>query len=167
MKSEYLRVGVISSAHGIKGEVNVFPTCDDPERFKQLEFVFTDEGKNTLTIENVKFFKNMVIIKFKEIPDRNAAERFRNKDIFVDRAHAQKLAENEYFISDILGAEVVTDEGETLGTLTDVLQTGANDVYEIELKNGKKVYFPVIKECVLDIDTDNCKVTVHVMPGLM
>lgn len=167
MKSKYLRVGVITSAHGIKGEVNVFCTSDDPKRFEKIDQVFIDDGKRALTVEGIKYFKNMTIIKFKEIPDRTEAEKYKSKDLLVDREHAEQLEEGEYFICDIIGAEVITDEGETLGTLIDVLQTGANDVYEVKMKNGKTVLLPKIDECVLNVDTDNCKVTVHMMPGLL
>ena len=136
-----LRVGVITSTHGVRGEVKVFPTTDDAKRFKKLKTVILDTGKGqtTLEIEQVKFFKNMVILKFKEYNDINQIEKYRKCPLLVTREHAVKLKKNEYFIADLIGLQVVTDEGELLGELTDVLETGANDVYQVTDKNGKLV----------------------------
>ena len=168
MKTEYFRVGVITSPHGVKGELSVFPTCDDSKRFEEIETVDVGEGGKTLTIEGVKYFKNTVILKFKEITDRNAAETYRSKELYVDRDHAVPLEEGEYYISDILGANVKSDEGEDLGVLTDVLETGANLCFEVQLKaTGKKVLFPKIDQCVLKVDPENNEILVHVIPGLI
>jgi 16S rRNA processing protein RimM len=168
VKTEFFRVGVISSAHGIKGELNVFPTCEDPSRFKKLKTVYLGEGGTVLTVESVKFFKNMVILKVKEIPDRTEAEKYRNKELYVDRANAVPLKEGEYYISDILGSTVITDEGEELGTLVNVMQTGANDVFEVQLKNDKKtVLLPKIDDCVLKVDAEKGEILVHMMKGLL
>ncbi|MBT9775814.1 16S rRNA processing protein RimM [Clostridium sp. MCC353] len=163
-----LRVGVISSTHGIKGEVKVFPTTDDPSRFKQLKKVILDTGKETLDleIEYVKFFKNMVILKFKGYDNINDIEKYRGKDLLVTRDNAVKLEENENFIVDLIGIKVVTDEGQELGTLTDVLITGANDVYEVDT-GSKKVLLPAIPSCILDVDLDKQTMRVHVLDGLL
>lgn len=165
----YLRVGVISSTHGIKGEVKVFPTTDDPNRFKLLKEVHLDTGKETLTleIEGVKFFKQMVILKFKGIDNINDIEKYRGKDLLITRDNAVKLEKDEYFIYDLIGSEVITDEGNRLGELTEILATGANDVYVVRMENGKDVLLPSIKQCILDIDTENKKILVHVMKGLL
>ncbi len=168
LKTEYFRIGVITSPHGIKGELSVFPTCDDPKRFEELETVYLGEGGKSLTIEGVKYFKNTVILKFKEITDRNAAENYRSKELYVDREHAVPLEEGEYYISDILGSKVISDEGEDLGILTDVLETGANLCFEVQLKaTGKKVLFPKIDQCVLKVDAEKSEILVHVIPGLI
>ncbi len=168
MKTEYFRIGVITTAHGIMGEVNIFPTCEDPKRFEELEVAYLDEKKTPLTVESVKYFKNTVIVKFKEIPDRTAAETYRNKELYVDRAHAVPLEEGEYYISDILGAKVYEEDGKLLGTLLNVFQTGANDVYEVELEGQKKtVYLPKIDECVKQVDAENGRIVVHLMKGLL
>ncbi|MBS6644745.1 MAG: 16S rRNA processing protein RimM [Clostridiaceae bacterium] len=163
-----LRVGVISSTHGVRGEVKVFPTTDDPGRFKQLKKVILDTGKETLDleIEHVKFFKNMVILKFKGYDNINDIEKYRGKDLLVTRDNAVKLEENENFIVDLIGIKVVTDEGQELGTLTDVLLTGANDVYEVDT-GSRKVLLPAIPSCILDVDLDKQTMLVHVLDGLL
>ena len=163
-----LRVGVISSTHGVRGEVKVFPTTDDPQRFKKLKKVILDTGKETLDleIESVKFFKNMVILKFKGYDNINDIEKYKGRDILIPRDQAVKLEPNENFIVDILGLKVVTDEGGELGTLTDVLQTGANDVYEVD--NGeKKILLPAIPSCILNVDLEKQLILVHVLDGLL
>ena len=115
-----LRVGVISSTHGVRGEVKVYPTTDDVNRFKKLKTVILDTGREqmTLSIENVKFFKNMVILKFKEFNNINEIEKYKGKDLLIRRDQAVKLAPNENFITDLIGLKVVTDEGKEFGTLT-------------------------------------------------
>jgi 16S rRNA processing protein RimM len=164
----YLRVGVISSTHGIKGEVKVFPTTDDVNRFKELKTVFLDTGKELLPmeIEGVKFFKQMAILKFKGIDDINDVEKYRGKDLLVDRENAVKLEEGEYFIFDLIHSEVITDEGEKLGSLAEIISTGANDVYVVKTDDGKEILIPSIKECVLDVDVEHKKITVHLLNGL-
>ena len=165
----YLRVGVISSTHGIGGEVKVFPTTDDSQRFKKLKQVLLDTGKEylELEVERVRFFKQMVIVKFKGYNNINDIEKYKGKDLLVTRENAVPLEENEYFIYDIIGAQVETEEGKLLGELTEVLTTGANDVYVVKLPDGKEVLLPVIEDCVKEIDTENKKVVVHLMPGLL
>lgn len=164
-----LRVGVISSTHGVRGEVKVFPTTDDVNRFKQLKEVILDTGKEqkTLEIEQVKFFKNMVILKFKGYDNINDIELYKGKDLLVTRDNAISLEPNENFIVDLIGLSVVTDEGEPFGTLTDVLVTGANDVYVVETPDGREVLFPAIPSCVLDVDLEKAVVTVHILDGLL
>lgn len=166
---QMLRVGVITSTHGIRGEVKVFPTTDDVMRFKKLKEVILDTGKEQkpLEIEHVKFFKNMVILKFKGFDNINDIEIYKGKDLLVTRENAVELGPDENFIADLIGLSVVTDEGEELGTLKDVMQTGANDVYVVERKDGKEVLLPAIKQCILDVDLEAEKITVHVMEGLL
>ncbi len=166
---DYLRVGVIASTHGIKGEVKVFPTTDDMERFKYLKQVFLDTKKEykELEITGVKFFKQWAILKFKGIDNINDIEKYKGCDLLVTRENAVKLQEDEFFICDILDSVVVTDEGEELGVLTDVLSTGANDVYVVTTKEKKEILLPSIKECIIDVDVENKKILVHLMPGLI
>lgn len=166
---QYLRVGVISSTHGIRGEVKVFPTTDEVNRFNDLKKVFIDTGKELIPLEvaGVKFFKQMVILKFKEIDDINDIEKYRGKDLLIDRADAVKLEENEYFIYDLIDSEVVTDDGKQLGILTEIMTTGANDVYVVKTPEGKEILLPSIKECILDVNLDSKKITVHLMDGLV
>lgn len=164
-----LRVGVISSTHGVRGEVKVFPTTDDAARFKKLREVILDTGKEQkiLEIEQVKFFKNMVILKFKGYDTINDIEIYKGHDLLVTRDQAVELAPNENFIVDLIGLSVVTDEGEAFGTLTDVLQTGANDVYVVTTPEGKEVLFPAIPSCILDVNLETSTVKVHVLDGLL
>ncbi len=164
---DLLQVGVISTTHGIRGEVKVFPTTDDAERFKKLKQVILDTGKEQLELEitQVKFFKNLVILKFKGIDNINDVEQYKGKGLFVTREHAVKLKANEYFIADLIGLNVVTDEGEEIGTLGDVLQTGANDVYVIE-KGPEELLIPAIKECILEVNLEAKRMKVHLLDGL-
>lgn len=164
-----LRVGVITSTHGVRGEVKVFPTTDDANRFKKLKTVILDTGREqlTLNIESVKFFKNMVILKFKEFNDINEIEKYKGKDLLIRRDQAVKLEPDENFIVDLIGLKVITDEGEAFGTVKDVLQTGANDVYVIEHVSGREYLFPAIKQCILNVDLDAGEMKVHIMDGLL
>ncbi len=166
---QFLRVGVISSTHGIRGEVKVYPTTDDPGRFLDLDEVILDTGREhkILEIEGVKFFKNQVILKFKGYDNINDIEKYLKKDLLVDREHAVELGENENFIADLIDMEVVTDEGKVLGTLTDVIETGANDVYAVKTPEGKEILLPAIRDCILDVNVDEKRMTVHVMEGLL
>lgn len=164
-----LRVGVITSTHGVRGEVKVFPTTDDAGRFKKLKEVLLDTGKELkpMKIEQVKFFKNMVILKFQGFDNINDIEIYKGKDLLVTRDNAVKLGPDENFIVDLIGLTAVTDEGEELGTLTDVIQTGANDVYEVTMDQGKTLLLPAIKQCILNVDLEAGRVLVHMMDGLM
>lgn len=165
---DLFQVGIISSTHGIAGEVKVFPTTDDVNRFKKLKEVLLDTGKEKLELHVVqcKFFKQMVILKFKEFNNINDVERFRGKSLYVTRKNAVKLQKDEYFIADMIGMVVVSDEGEELGALDDVLQTGANDVYVVKSAEGTELLIPAIKDCILDVDMKKEKMLVHLLPGL-
>ncbi|CUX66873.1 MULTISPECIES: ribosome maturation factor RimM [Clostridia] len=164
-----LRVGVISSTHGVRGEVKVYPTTDDVNRFKSLKNVILDNGREhmDLEIQGVKFFKNMVILKFKGFDSIDDIEKYKGKDLLITRDQAVELGPDENFIVDLIGLRVITDNGEEFGTLTDVIKTGANDVYEVKTAEGKEVLFPAIKECVLNVDLTEGIVTVHIMDGLL
>ena len=165
---DLLQVGVITSTHGVRGEVKVFPTTDDPARFKKLKNVVLDTGKEMIDREvaGVKFFKNMVIVKFKGIDNINDVEKYRQKSLYVTRENAVKLKKNEYFIADLIGLAAKSDEGEDLGILSDVLQTGANDVYVLSKEGSDDILLPAIRECVKEVDLDNGEITVHLLPGL-
>lgn len=166
---QFLRVGVISSTHGVKGEVKVFPTTDDPARFKALKTVLLDTGKEhkALEITGVKFFKNKVILKFKGFDNISDIEKYKGMDLLIPREDAVPLEENENFIADLIDMTVVTDRGETLVTLVDVLETGANDVYVIETEGKKEILLPAIKDCILDVNVEEKHMLVHVLEGLL
>ena len=166
---QLLQVGVISSTHGVRGEVKVFPTTDDVKRFKKLKKVILDTGKEQLPleIEGVKFFKQFVILKFRGIDNINDIEKYKGKRLLVDREHAVKSKKDEYFIADMIGMDVFTEDGELFGALKDVMETGANDVYIIEMSDGKEVLVPAIKQCILDVDIENRKMVIHLLEGLV
>ncbi len=166
---DLFQVGTISSTHGVRGEVKVYPTTDDVRRFKKLKEVLLDTGKEMLTleVESVKFFKQFAILKFKGIDTLNDVEKYRMKNLFVTRANAVKLQKDEYFIADLIGLKVFTEEREYFGELTDVIQTGANDVYVVTMADGKEVLMPAIKECILSVDMEAGEIKVHVMDGLL
>lgn len=166
---DLLQVGVISSTHGIKGEVKVFPTTDDAKRFNELKEVFLDTGreKRPLEIEGVKFFKQFVILKFKGIDNINDIEKYKGKSLYIAREHAVELKEDEYFVADLVDMEVILEDGSHFGILTDVMKTGANDVYCIQTKQHGEVLIPAIKECIRKVDIDEKKMTIHLMEGLI
>ena len=165
---QLLRVGVISSTHGVRGEVKVYPTTVDVNRFKKLKKVVLDTDREYIDLEisGVKFFKNMVILKFKGIDNINDIEKYKGKDLLVHREDAVALEENENYVADLIDLKVVTDEGEVLGYLTEVMETGANDVYVVETEDGRELLLPAIRDCILDVDLDEEVMTVHIMPGL-
>ena len=147
---DLLRVGVISSAHGIKGEVNVFPTTDEPEMFAHWKTLRLVEKKQSrlIHVRGAKYFKNMVILSIEEIADRNQAELLRQAELYITRDQAAPCGENENFITDLIGLSVI-------------------DENEIELLDGRKVLFPAIPSCILDVDLEKGIMTVHVMAGLI
>ena len=169
MAETLLRVGIITSTHGIKGEVKIFPTTDNPDRFKKVkEVLISDKGvEKVLAIESAKVFKQYAIVKFKEINSIEEAQLYRQKELYVKREHAQRLLKDEYYIADLIGMEVILEDNTMFGILKDVLETGANDVYIIETTDGKEVLFPAIKECILNIDVNVKKMTVHILEGLL
>ena len=165
------QVGVITSPHGVMGEVNVFPTTDDAKRFRRLKEIILVQGKTEkiVEIENVKFFKQMVILKLKGYDDRDAVEKLRQCSLFVPREKAVRLQRDEYFIADLIGLKVLDGDAndEELGTIEDVMQTGANDVYEIRMKDGRELLLPAIKQCILAVDVEAGFIRVHVLEGLL
>lgn len=166
---DLLQVGIITSTHGVRGEVKVYPTTDDPRRFRRLKEVVLDTGKEkrNLEIEGVKFFKQFVILKFKGLDNINDIEKYRQKSLYVTRKNAVRLQKDEYFIADLIGLRVQDEDGKELGTVKDVIETGANDVYEVEMADGKSLLLPAIKQCILNVDVENGTMQVHVLEGLL
>lgn len=164
-----LQVGIITATHGLKGEVKVYPTTDDPGRFRRLKKVILDNGKVSvdLEIESVKYFKQFVILKFKGLDDIEQVEKYRKASLYVTRDNAVRLKKDEFFIADLIDMKVVNEDGSPLGTLRDVITTGANDVYEVALDEGGTVLIPAIKECILDVDMENAVMRVHLLEGLL
>lgn len=165
---DFLQVGVITTTHGIRGEVKVFPTTDDVNRFKQLKQVLADTGKEKvlLEVEGCKFFKQFVILKFKGIDNINDVEQYKKCPLLVTREDAVPLEEDEYFVADLIGLKILTETGIEIGILKDVISTGANDVYAVELPDGGEILLPAIKECIMDVDMESGEMIVHLMKGL-
>ena len=172
-----LQVGAVTSTHGFagqsmcgsNGEVKVFPTTDDPKRFKKLKQVLLDTGKDMLPleVEHVKFFKNMVILKFKGYDRIEDIMGFKGKNLYVTRENAVRLKKDEYFIADLIGMKVYTEDEAYLGELTEVITTGANDVYTVRMENGKDVLIPAIGQCILNVDVEHETMQVHLLEGLL
>lgn len=166
---DLLQVGIITSTHGVRGEVKVYSTTDDPRRFRRLKEVVLDTGREKLNleIEGVKFFKQFVILKFKGLDNINDIEKYRQKSLYVTRKNAVRLQRDEYFIADLIGLKVQDEDGTELGTVKDVIETGANDVYEVEMADGRSLLLPAIKQCILNVDVENGMMQVHVLEGLL
>lgn len=166
---EYLRVGVISNTHGLRGEVKVFPTTDDIKRFDYLKEAVIDTGKEYLPVNviSTKYFKNMVILKFEEFDNIDLVMPYKGMDLLVTRENAIPLKEGEHFVADLLGCVVITDDGHTLGKLVDVIKTGANGVYVVKMNDGREVLLPDIPDCVLNKDVQSKTIKVHMMKGLL
>lgn len=166
---DFFQVGVITSTHGIKGEVKVFPTTDDPRRFKRLKEVILDTGKERLTleVEGAKFFKQFVILKFKGLDNINDVEKYRRASLLVTRKNAVRLEKDEYFVADLIGLEVRDEDGGKIGRLQDVIETGANDVYDIDLDDGRKLLLPAIRQCVMEVDVEAGFIRIHILEGLL
>ena len=167
---DIFRIGVITDTHGIRGEVKVYPTTDDPDRIGDIPEVILlepDGKKQTLKIERARRAKDRVIVKFAGIDDINDIEKYKKCELYVTRENAIPLEEGEFYISDLIGLTVCEEDGQTVGTLTDVLQTGANDVYEVTPEGSQKpILIPAIKQCILDTDIKKGIMTVRLLPGL-
>ncbi len=166
---DLLRIGVITTTHGLRGEVKVFPTTDDVRRFDDCDEVILIKNQEyiPLHVERVKYFKNLVIVKFKEFNHINEVELFRKCDIMVTREHAVPLEEGEYFFCDMIGAKVSEEDGTPVGIVKDILETGANNVFVIGTEDGREVLFPSIPECIRSIDVEKKEIVAYIMPGLM
>ncbi len=164
-----LEIGQIVNTFGIKGMVKVKPFTDDIRRFDELKTVYVEKNSNQTEyeIEEVKYHKGMVLIKFKGIDKVEQAEMLRNSYLTVSRDSVEKLEEGRYYIVDLLGLEVYTDEQILLGTLEDIFNTGSNDIYVVKDKQGKQILLPAIQDVVKQIDIENKKIIVHLLPGLI
>lgn len=166
---ENLEIGQIVNTFGIKGFVKVNPFVDDISRFDDLKKVYIKKQKTIkeFEVEEVKYHKNMVLVKFKGIDKVEEAETLRNSYLEVDRENAIDLQEGEYFIADLLGLDVITDEGNTLGKLEDIFNTGSNDIYVVKDELGKQILLPAISEVIKEINLEEKKILVHLLEGLI
>lgn len=164
-----LEIGQIVNTFGIKGMVKVKPFTDDIRRFDELKTVYVEKNskQTEYEIEEVKYHKDMVLIKFKGIDKVEQAEMLRNSYLTISRDSVEKLEEGRYYIVDLLGLEVYTDEQVLLGTLEDIFNTGSNDIYVVKDKQGKQILLPAIQDVIKQIDIENKKIIVHILPGLI
>ena len=165
---EYFEVGKIVNTYGIKGFVKVVPYTDDITRFEKLKNVYIDFKGNLIlmTIDEVSYSKGNVLLKFKEAPDINMVEKYKNSFIKIPRKDAVKLPKDSYFVADLIGLEVYTEEGRLLGKLDDIFKTGSNDVYVVKSEDGKQTLLPAIKDVIKNIDFENKKIIVNLLKGL-
>ena len=166
---KYLEIGQIVNTNGLKGILKIKPLTDDITRFEDLEAVYIEKAKELIkyNIQEVKYNKNMVLLKLEGIDDISEAEKYKNCYIKINREDALKLEENSYFVVDIIGLEVYTEEEELLGKVIEVFSTGSNDVYTIKNSEGKEILLPAISEVIKNVDIPNKKIVVHLMEGLI
>ena len=167
--TNYLEIGQIVNTFGIKGMVKVKPFTDNIERFNNLEKIYikNKSGQTEYKIQEVKYHKNMVLIKFEGIENPEQADLLRNSYLIVDRETEEPLEAGRYYIVDMIGLDVFTDDNEYLGKLEDIYNTGSNDIYVVKNELGKQVLLPAIEDVIKNIDMDNKKVIVHLIPGLV
>lgn len=164
----YFVVGNIVNTQGIKGEVRVMPTVDDVARFKLLDHIFVDRKGNIkeYEVENVRFHKQFVLLKLKGVDDMNTAETLKGTVVKITEDMAVPCEEDEYYIKDLYDMKVVTIDGEELGVISDVIFTGANDVYAVKNTSGNEILIPAIKDCIISVDVENNLMTVKLLEGL-
>ena len=167
--TKYLEIGQIVNTFGIKGMVKIKPFTDNIKRFDKLKKVYIENknGRKEYEIEELKYHKEMVLIKFKGIEAPEDANLLRESYLMVNRADEEPLEEGTYYIVDMIGLEVETEEGEKLGNLVDIFNTGSNDIYVVKNELGKQILLPAIKDVIKKIDMEKRKMTVHLIPGLM
>ncbi|MCG7382590.1 ribosome maturation factor RimM [Paenibacillus sp. ACRRY] len=169
--AEFMNVGKIVNTHGIRGELKIMPLTDFPEvRFaKNAElYLFTSDNHPILVhVESARLHKNMYIVRLKEYGNINEVEKFKGGIAKVSKENLAELEENEYYFHQIVGCTVVTEEGENLGTISEILTPGANDVWVVKTAAGKEILLPVIDDVVLDVDVNEKLVKVHLMEGLL
>lgn len=159
---EFIEIGQIVNTHGIKGEVKLNPWTDDIEDLLDLE-VFYDKGGNPLEVQSSRIHKNTLIIKFRTLTTMNDAEKMKGKTLYTEKT---PLPEGRYYIKDLIGLDAI-ENGEKLGNLTDVFNTGANDIYEVKTPEGKFIYLPVIDGVIGDVDLDKGTIEVTIPDGLL
>lgn len=164
--NEYIKVGKIVSTHGVRGCIKCVPLTDYLKRFDELEYVYTEKDNVKREIKNVRYGNSMVYIVLENIDDMITAESFKDTFISIKEDQLRELPKNSYYVFDLEGMEVYSTEGEYLGKIIDVYQTGANDVYEIT-DNNKTFLIPAIKEVVKDVNVKDKKMIINVIEGLL
>lgn len=161
--NELIKIGKIVSPHGIKGQIKVY-NYSRRDRFEDISEIFID--KKSFSVEDITYVKNMVILKIHGVDDRNTAEALRGQDVFMDEKHLDELKDDEYLIRDLIGLDVFKEGSTSIGKITDVLQYGPSDTYEIKMNNGKMAYIPAVKEFIKDVNLEK-GITIETIPGLM
>lgn len=169
MKTDYFRIGKISTTHGLEGNLKVHPTMDDPREILHIESLFfqTKEGYEEKLLDSIRLQKNEIVIKLHGIDDIETARRLIGTEVYIKREQYVELSKDEYYIPDLIGLQVLTDEGKFLGIINDVIATGANDVYSVKREEGTDVLIPAIHECILSVDIEEGTMKVHLLPGLL
>lgn len=162
---EKYKIGKIVNAVGLKGEVKVYNYSDYKERFAEIDTIFVEEKK--YNIKGTRYMKDLAILKFEGVDDRNQAENLKGKDLFITEEMLRQLPEDTYYIKDLIGLDVVGIDEEYIGTLTDVIQNTGQDLYEIELENKHKILIPAVEEFVIDINMSDKKIIVKIIEGLL
>ena len=167
--TKYLEIGQIVNTFGIKGMVKVKPFTDDVTRFDRLKKVYIENStrKKEYEIEEIKYHKDMVLIKFKGVENPEDANLLRDAYLLVNREEEEPLEEGTYYIVDMIGLDVYTEEGELLGKLEDIFNTGSNDIYVVKDELGKQILLPAISDVIKQIDMENRKMIVHLISGLI
>ncbi len=160
-----LEIGQIVNTHGLRGDVKVMPWCDDPAIYHELEYVLIDNSE--FVIEKSSIHKNMVLLKLEGINDINEAELYRGKTLYVPREELGELPEGTYYICDLLGCHVETDDGKKLGCITDIIKTGSNDVYVVEDELKKQVLIPVIDEVIKSVNIEEKLIVITPLKGMI
>lgn len=163
---EYIKVGKIVNTHGVKGCMKCLPLTDDIERFDELEYIYTEKDDKKRKINNVWYRNNLVYLQLEGIDDINIAETFRDTFISIFEDQLRVLPEDSYYLFDLEGMEVYSTDGEYIGKISVVYQTGANDVYEIVNKN-KSFLIPAVKDVVKRVNIEDKKMVIHVIEGLL
>lgn len=167
--TKYLEIGQIVNTFGIKGMVKIKPFTDDINRFDRLKkiYISNKNGKKEYQIQEVKYHKNMVLMKLEGVDTPEQADLLRQSYLLVDRADEEPLEEGVYYIVDLLGLEVYTDDNKLLGKVDDIFNTGSNDIYVVKDEMGKQILLPGIPDVLKNVDLEKGKITVHLIPGLI
>ena len=169
MSGEFITIGKVVSTQGNKGEVNILPLTDSTDRFKNLVTVFlrNNNSQTTLIIEKIRIKENTVILKLKDIESIQEAKMIVGSFLEVERKNTVKLAKDAYFIFEIIGLEVYTENNIFLGKVENVISTGSNDVYIVKSKNKKELFIPAIHEVVKNVNLEKKRITIKMVDGLI
>lgn len=165
---DFLEIGKIINTHGLKGEVKISVWTDSPDDFENLKYALTKQNgeEKQLNISGIKYQKNNIIVKFREINSIEEAQNYKNAVLYVPKSELGELPENVYYIADLIDSEVFSETGEKIGVLWDIFSTGSNDVYDIKRENAKNLLVPIIEGVVKSVDTDNKKIVIKIPEGL-